>query len=53
MEAERQYEGLLRWSDILRLGKLLTGGLVAALTPYRFDGAAADTLVVCVTQIEH
>ncbi len=45
MEAERQYEGLLRWPDILRLGKLLTGGLVAALTPYRFDQAAADTLL--------
>lgn len=45
MEVTRQKEGLFRWSDATRLAKLLSGGLVAALVPNRYDAAAADILL--------
>jgi hypothetical protein len=45
MEVTRRKEGLFRWSDVTRLAKLLTGGLVAALVPNRYDESAAEILL--------
>jgi hypothetical protein len=45
MQVTRRKEGLFRWSDVTRLAKLLTGGLVAALIPNRYDESAAEILL--------
>ena len=45
MSKETHDQALFDWSDVPRLAKLLTGGLVAALIPLRFDEAAASSLL--------
>jgi hypothetical protein len=45
MEGTRPPEGLFRGADVLRLAKLLAGGMCAALIPFRFDEAVTCALL--------
>ena len=45
MESSPQSQSLLCRGDIVRLARLLTGGLLAGLTPHNSDQAATDALL--------